>query len=204
MATDKTWFDEKLKSNLFLDIGFRVIIWFAISLIALSHASRSADFSPVVAFQRSMEGLLPVISDVTRLAFVMCVGALMLKDLEHVAPARWDQSTTIGKLGGVIRRLGGDLSTWILGALITLLASFLMFATFIHTTGNWSKGAISLVTTFAIFFAVGIPIFSVANVWIRRDVSLVSSHATFVALFNTPLKVLAFYSILALVVYVSA
>lgn len=199
MSSDKTWFDEKLKGNLYYDICFRAFIWLAISIIALRHAVARSDFSPVAAFSNSMENLLPVVSDVTRAAFVVCIAALILKDLEHVAPLQWGQDTFIGRIGGVVRRLAGDLSNWILGALITFLASFVLLATFINQSGAWSDGTRSFVAVMAVFFAVSIPAFSVVNVWIRRDLSLVSSHAKFVEMCNSPSKVLGFYLTLGVV-----
>ena len=204
MATDKTWFDDKLKSNLFLDVGFRSIIWLGISLLAPRHATNTADFSPVVAFKRTMESLLPVVLDVTRLSFVFCIAAMILKDLEHVSPTKWGQDTRIGRLGGLVRRLAGDLSTWIIGVLISFLASFLMFVSYIQAAGNWSDDAKSVVAVLTTFFIISIPVFSVANVWIRKDTSLVSSHQRYVEVFNTPAKVVLFYLTLAAFVILSA
>lgn len=202
MATDKTWFDEKLKSNLYLDIGFRAMVWLSISIAAIRHAASRTDFSPVTAFIASMQNLLPVMTDVIRLAFVVCIAALVLKDLEYVAPEHWGQNTRVGRAGGILRRLAGDLSNWILGALVTFLASFVLLVAFIHKSAAWSDGTESLVVVMAVFFVVSIPAFSVVNVWIRRDVSLVSSHAKFVEMFNTPTKVVGFYAALGLVTFI--
>jgi len=203
MSTDKTWFDDKLKTNLFLDVGFRAAVWLGISMVALKHATGRPGFSPAEAFKASLENLMPVVSDVLRVAIVVCAAALILKDLEHVAPDTWGQQTKKGRLGGLVRRLAGDLSTWILGALVTLLASFVSLVAYISANGGWAEGTKSFVAVMTMFFCIAIPLFAVVNVWIRRDVSLVSSHARFVQIFNTPWKVVGFYSGLALAVLVT-
>lgn len=193
MATDKTWFDDRLKGNLFLDTGFRVLVWAGIVFLTLRHASAQIDFSPIAVFENSFKGLLPVMVDVVRISFILCLLALILKDLEHVAPEKWGQGTLIGKVGGVVRRLAGDLSLWIIGALATLLASLGILVFYINKNGSWSTEANHFTVVMAFVLLLSLGIFAVASVWVRRDVSLVSSHAKFLEIFNTPWKVVLFY-----------
>lgn len=193
MPTDKTWFDDKLKSNLFFDLGFRAIVWLAVAFLAFRHASKKTDFSPLDAFIRSQESLLPVVVDVMVGCFIFCVPAMLLKDLEHVAPRHWGQDTIAGRIGGVIRRLAGDLTLWILGAQITLLASLSVVAVYIHRLDAWSDGAIQFVTLFGLVFIISLAVFSVVSVWVRKKTSLVTSHEKFLKTFDTAWKVLGFY-----------
>lgn len=193
MATDKTWFDDKLKSNLFYDLGFRALVWLAVAYLAFRHASKKTDFSPLDAFIRSQESLMPVIVDVMVACFIFCVPAMLLKDLEHVAPRYWSQDTIAGRIGGVIRRLAGDLTLWILGAQITLLASLSVVAANIHKLDAWSDGAIQFVTLFATVFVVSSAVFSVVSVWVRKRTSLVTSHQKFLEIFDKGWKVFSFY-----------
>lgn len=193
MSTDKTWFDEKLKSNLFYDLGFRALVWLAVASLAFRHASKQANFSPLETFIRSQENLMPVIVDVMVACFIFCVPAMLLKDLEHVAPKYWGQHTLAGRVGGVIRRLAGDLTLWILGAQITLLASLSVVALYIHKLNAWSAGAIQFVTLFAMVLVTSSAVFSVVSVWVRRNTSLVTSHEKFLKTFDTGWKVFLFY-----------
>lgn len=193
MATDKTWFDDWLKGNLFLDVGFRVLIWTAIVLVTFRHAAGQVGFSPIAIFENSFKGLLPVMVDVVRVSIILCLLALILKDLEHVAPEKWGQGTLIGRAGGVVRRLAGDLSLWTIGALVTLMASVGILVFYIYRSGSWSAEVSSFTITMALVMLVSIAIFSVVSVWARRDVALVSSHAKFLETFNTPWKVVLFY-----------
>lgn len=193
MSTDKTWFDDKLKSNLFLDLGFRTLVWLAVTSLAFRHASKKADFSPIDAFIGSQESLIPVIVDVMVACFIFCVPAMLLKDLEHVAPRYWGQDTVAGMIGGVIRRLAGDLTLWILGAQVTLLASLSVVAFYIHKRDAWSDGAIQFITIFSFIFVISTAVFSVVSVWVRKKTSLVTSHEKFLKIFDTGWKVLGFY-----------
>nr|WP_295376876.1 hypothetical protein [Pseudoxanthomonas sp.] len=193
MSTDKTWFDDKLKSSLFLDLGFRALVWLAVASLAFRHASKKANFSPLDTFIRSQESLMPVIVDVMMACFIFCVLAMLLKDLEHVAPTYWSQDTIAGRIGGVIRRLAGDLTLWILGAQITLLASLSVVTVYIHKLDAWSDGAIQFVTLFALVFVISSVVFSVISVWVRKKTSLVTSHEKFLKIFDTGWKVLGFY-----------
>jgi len=203
MTTDKTWFDDKLKSNLFLDIGFRTAVWLSIAFLTIEHASRQAGFSPITVLDSSFKGLMPVVTDVVRVCLVLCFLALILKDLEHVAPEYWAQGTLIGKVGGVVRRLAGDLSLWVVGALITLLASLSVFVVFLHKSNGWSDGARDFTVVVALMLLVSIAIFSTVSVWVRRDISLVSSHARFLEIFNSAWKVVGFYVTLILVTWLA-
>lgn len=203
MSTDKTWFDDWLKGNLFLDVGFRVAVWSAIAFLTFWHASEQAEFSPVEVFERGFKGLLPVITDVVRASFVLCLLALVLKDLEHVAPAHWGQATPIGRIGGIVRRLAGDLSLWIVGALITLSASFSVLALHVYSTGSWSAEAASFVATMGLVMLLSLALFSTVSVWVRRDVSLVSSHAKILKTFDTPWKIVLFYATLITMTWIA-
>jgi len=193
MPTDKTWFDEKLKKNLYLDILLRLTIWMVVALLAIVYASHEVGFHPVMPLQRSMDNLMPVIFDVMRVGLVLCFFALLLKDLEYVCPHIWGQEATLGKVGGVVRRLAGDLSLWILGALATVLASIIYLAGFVHKEDAWTYEIKSFVVLMALLLAIFILVLSVVSVYVRRNTSLVSSFDKFANVFNTSWKVVGFY-----------
>ncbi len=194
MSADKTWFDDKLKGNLFFDLGFRFLVWLSVAFLALKHASAKSDFSPIDAFMASQENLMPVVVDVMTVSFVLCTLAMLLKDLEHASPAHWGQDTKLGRAGGIVRRLAGDLTLWIIGAMVTLLASLAVLAIYIHQAGAWSNDVTTLVTFFFFVLAISTAIFSVVSVWVRRKTSLLTSRPKLMETFNTGPKVLLFYA----------
>lgn len=196
MTTDKTWFDESLKANLYLDIGLRTAIWLLIAFLTISYASIEIDFSPFVPLQRGLSTLMPVAGNVARVAMFLCFAALLLKDLEYVSPNTWGQDTVLGKIGGVVRRFAGDLSLWLIGAMVTLLASLIYFAVVAYSCNQWSPEVSRFTIIIGLVLVIGIGAFSVVNVWVRRKVSLISSHPKFQALFNSPWKVIGFYVVL--------
>lgn len=203
MTTDKTWFDEKLKRNLYLDILLRMSIWLVVALLTIAYARQEAGFHPILPFQRGMNNLMPVVVDVMRVSLVLCFMALLLKDLEHVCPKFWGQETALGKVGGVVRRLAGDLSLWMLGALATVLASIIYLAGFVHAQNAWTYEIKSFVGVMTFILSVLILVLSIVSVLVRKNTSLVSSHEKFSTMFNTPWRVIGFYVGLILVTVAS-
>lgn len=193
MSTDKTWFDDKLKKNLYLDIILRMAVWLVVALLAIAYTSNEVSFHPVMPLQRSMDNLMPVIVDVMRVSLGLCFFALLLKDLEYVSPKLWGQEAALGKVGGVVRRLAGDLSLWVLGALATVLASIIYLAVFVHAEDAWTYEIKSFVVVMALFLAIMMLVLSVVSVYVRRNTSLISSFDKFANAFNTPWKVVGFY-----------
>lgn len=195
MSTDRTWFDDKLKSNLFLDVGFRACIWLSIAFISFKHVSAREGYSPVQAIEHGFNVVMPVMTSILPFCLVLCFLALILKDLQFVSPNHWGQNAFLGRAGGVARRLAGDLTLWILGALVTLTASVLVLVFYAYKYDQWSDGLMQFVVIVGMVLCISIAVFSWVSVWVRRDVSLVSSHSKFLKIFNTPLKVLVFYGL---------
>lgn len=196
MATDKTWFDEWLKGNLARDIAFRTAVWFSIAFVTLKHAADREDFNPADAFQSAIQTVAPVIVDVGAITLILCLVALLLKDLESVDRTNWGQDTAIGRWGGFIRRLAGDLSLWIVGALISVAAT-LAFLTFsVYGTKDWTLDNQAGLVGVGVIFTIGISVLSLLSVWVRQDISLVSSHAKLLQICNRPWKVVLFYVLL--------
>ena len=204
MSADKTWFDDKLKGNLFFDLGFRFLVWLSVAFLAFKHASNRADFSPIDAFMASQENLMPVVVDVMTVGFVLCTLAMLLKDLEHASPAYWGQDTTLGRAGGIVRRLAGDLTLWIIGAMVTLLASLAVLAMHIHQAGAWSEDVKTFVFILSFVLAVSTATFSVISVWVRRKTSLLTSRQKLMEIFNNGPKVLLFYFVILVMTAVAS
>lgn len=203
MTTDKTWFDERLKENLYLDIGLRSAIWLLIAFLTITYASNEMDFSPIAPLQRGFNSLLPVAGNVAGVALILCFLAVLLKDLEYVAPDSWGQETFIGKIGGVFRKMAGDLSLWIIGAMVTVLASLIYFSAFVYSQNQWSSDFSQFSITIGFILIIAIGTFSVANVWVRKKVSFISSHPKLQMTFNSPWKVISFYALILVIVAIS-
>jgi hypothetical protein len=199
MTTDKTWFDERLKENLYLDIVLRSAIWLLIAFLTITYASNELDFSPITPLQKGFNNLLPVAGNVARVALILCFLAVLLKDLEYVAPDSWGQETSIGKIGGVFRKMAGDLSLWIIGAMVTVLASLIYLSAFVYSQNQWSSDFSEFSITIGFILIIAIGTFSVANVWVRKKVSLISSHPRLQMIFNSQWKVICFYMLILFV-----
>lgn len=194
MATDKSAFDDYLKEELHRDILFRVLVWAFVAGLATYYASRSAQFTSISHLQRMADSLGPMVNAIGVAAIVLAGVALVLKDLENVSPAYWGQSSIAGRLGGFIRRLAGDLTLWVVGALVTILSAvaFVAFDAYRAeqmTTKNFA--AIFMMFFVFILFAV---IVSILNVLVRRPGPPLTRTKRFSSLLNTAPRVVLFYA----------
>lgn len=194
MATDKTAFDDYLKKSLHRDILFRVLVWAFVAGLASHYASRSAQYTSISHLQRVADSLGPMVNAIGVTAIVLAGVALVLKDLENVSPVYWGQSSIAGRLGGFIRRLAGDLTLWVVGALVTILSAvgFVAFDAYRAeqmTAENFS--AIFIMFSFFILLAV---IVSVLNVLVRRSGPPLTSTKGFSSHLTTAPRVVLFYA----------
>ena len=196
MATDKTWFDDRLKRPLVLDIAFRAGVWLCIAFVTFKHVSKSATFSPVAGLETAFNVLMPVMVAILPWCLVLCFFAMLLKDLEKVDDARWGQGALVGRLGGVVRRLAGDLTLWILGALVSVASSVAVVAYYAYREHTWSDEITHFIVLMIMLLGIPFAVFAYVSTWVRRDVSLVSSHANLSTVCNTSWKVLVFYLLL--------
>lgn len=125
MALDRNDFDDFLKDAPWRDLAFRALVWLAISgagaWLALHRGLSALHF-----LERVAASIAPLVNLVGTVAVFLAAPALAAKDLEFVAPDRWGQGARRGKLGGLARRLAGDLLLWSLGAFLTLLSAIVV------------------------------------------------------------------------------
>lgn len=122
MALDKNDFDDFLKDKPWRDLVFRAVVWFAISGAA-AYLALHKGVRALLFLDRVAASVAPLVNLVGTFAVLLTVPAVAFKDLEFVAPGTWGQDTRRGRMGGVVRRLAGDLLLWTLGAFTALLSA---------------------------------------------------------------------------------
>jgi len=195
MTTDKTAFDDYLKENLARDIAFRVFVWMGIAFLTAKYASVPATFRSPDYLNRVIETLSPPMATVMVYCLVLGLLALLLKDLEHVSPIMWGQKSRLGRVGGFVRRLAGDLSLWVIGAMVTILGVVLFTAIDLAQLGAPKSGVIALFA-FSLVPTIAIVTLSALNVLIRRLPPPFAQHGKFADFLTSPTRVLVVYALL--------
>jgi hypothetical protein len=152
MATEETVFDKYLKENLWKDLLFRAVFWVAISALGFYN-------SPAIS-----NLVFRVANIMGTAAIFLGLVALMFKDLEQLSPQRWGRGSILGRVGGVFRRLAGDITLWTLGTLVSTLFIVGLFG--FRSTGSLSDWA--LFTFLYFLLAAMCSIVAVLNVYVRR------------------------------------
>ena len=194
MATDKTAFDDYLKDRLHRDIIFRVLVWVSVAGLATHYASRSVEFTSVSHLQRVADSLAPMVNALGVTAITLSGIALVLKDLENVSPAYWGQSSLLGRIGGLIRRLAGDLSLWVVGALVTILSAVAFVAFDAYRVGQLTTKNFSAIFMMFFVFLLFAVIISIMNVLVRRSAPLLTNSKGFSNFLTTAPRVILFYA----------
>lgn len=165
MSIDSNEFDSWLKAKLYRDIIFRSIIWFGISFATGYLAILYRGISPIEYFRGMGDTLMPLVNTIGTFSLLLCVLALMLKDLEATLGCSRRVDATRGRLGGFIRRLAGDLSLWTLGAFVTITAAIVLVVlkSTIYPNDYAIIGVLILVL---LVFIVAI---ATANIFVRRN-----------------------------------
>jgi hypothetical protein len=180
-ATDKSKFDDWLKANLIRDLAFRFIVSATISASATHIAISTRHISPISYFGLVSTTLAPIVNLFGSIAVGLCVLAMLFKDLEAIAPAKFDQSTRTGIAGGIVRRLASDLSLWTFGAIVAVVVSSLAAAASISDTQLSHK--VFLLPVITIWLLVGT---GLVNYFVRRG-----QPSPWHTVFGTPLKATA-------------
>ena len=121
MALDSTIFDDWLKDKPLRDLAFRGAIWVAFSCVAAFFALKRG-LTPIDYLSKTAESSAPLVNAIGVVALVAAAVAMCLKDLEALEPAKYGQASKVGRIGGLARRVAGDLMLWTLGAFIALLS----------------------------------------------------------------------------------
>lgn len=194
MATDKTAFDDYLKDRLHRDILFRVLVWASVAGLATYYASRSADVTSVSHLQRVADSLTPMVNDIGVSAIILSGIAMVLKDLENVSPAYWGQSTIAGRIGGLVRRLAGDLGLWVIGALITILSAVAFVAIDAYRVGQMTAKNFWAIFMMFLVFVLFAAVVSFMNVLVRRSAPPLTNSMGFSSYLTTAPRVVLFYA----------
>ena len=193
MDTDKTAFDDFLKQKLHRDILFRIMVWASISGLTAYFASYDTSFTTLAHLQKVADSLMPVVNVIGVIAILMSGVALVLKDLEHVAPVTWGQSTVAGKIGGFVRRLAGDLSLWVLGALVTLLSAVTLVALGAYQANAMTAHNVAAIFTMYLVFLALLVVMAILNVLVRRAKAPLAASRPFTDFLTSPTRVIACY-----------
>ena len=194
MATDRTAFDDYLKDRLHRDILFRVLVWASVAGLATYYASRSAEFTSVSHLQRVADSLTPMVNAIGVSAIILSGIAMVLKDLENISPAYWGQSTVAGRIGGLIRRLAGDLGLWVVGALVTILSAVAFVAIDAYRVDQMTTKNFWAILTMFFVFVMFAAIVSFMNVLVRRLAPPLTNSKGFSTYLTTAPRVALFYA----------
>ena len=195
VATEKTWFDDWLKDKLCRDIIFRVALWISISITAMYFSIYQDAVSIHGYFKNTSNSLVRLANSVGTISIVLGIVALMFKDLEFLESQKYGQHKKVGKVGGILRRLAGDLTLWTLGLLVTFLCIVTIAG--YKATGNMTEVVVfTLAYVLLLFMAIGVACF---NIFIRR-----ANPSPFVNVFKKPWIAFVCYSlIIVVVIYVA-
>lgn len=182
MPTEKTAFDDWLKDKLHRDLVFRCVVWITVPAIASYYAIRFESVDPLQLMMRTTETIMRILNILGSFALFLACAALMFKDLESCDNANWGQSTRRGYVGGVVRRMAGDLTLWSLGAVITILTVTCVAISLART----SVPVLALLGVFFVVLLTWLTVISLMNVLVRRSeptpAALKLKRAYFVAL----------------------
>lgn len=168
MATDKNPFDDLLKKKLQRDLLFRVFIWAIIAGLTAYYASSRPNFSAVEFFARVAATVMPVLNVIGVTAIFLSVFALLFKDLEALHPEWWGSRRRLAMATGVVRRTSGDLTLWVIGALVTVLAAATVGVTSEFVGGRASTSDLARVGLLYITLVMMLIVVGFLNVMVRR------------------------------------
>lgn len=164
MATKMTAFDDLLKDKLHRDLIFRGITWITIPCFGSYYAIHEKSINPVKFMLNTVSTIMDLLNTFGLFVLILACLALMFKDLEGCDVENWGANTKRGYLGGIIRRLAGDLTLWSLGLLISI---FTVVGVAAFLTKHWTPpvAIIALIITPQIF------IIGKINILVRRKES---------------------------------
>ncbi|MGW8394491.1 hypothetical protein [Pseudoduganella sp. HUAS MS19] len=139
MATEKTVFDDWLKENLWRDLVFRATFWFAIASIGAYYSLAIDSQTANEYLKRQSNSVFRTANIVGTISILLGIVAMMFKDMEPLSN-RWTRDSKLGRIGGVFRRLAGDMTLWTLGALVSTL--FVIGLVGFRSTGSLAEWAL--------------------------------------------------------------
>jgi len=171
MPVEKTKFDDWLKENLWRDLVFRSASWVVIALLASYFALAIDATSANDYFKSHAKNVLRLSNILGTVAIALGLVAMMFKDMEVLSPTIWGRDSFLGLVGGIFRRLAGDLTLWTLGALVSVLLTITVYGA-IAAGSTWKDWAIF--SFFYLVLAGMCLVIAFLNVYVRRAEALLS------------------------------
>lgn len=165
MPTDKINFDDFLKEKLHRDLVFRGCAWITISAIASYYAIHYESADPFQFMLQTTEKTMRILNTLGVFAILLACLALLFKDLQSCDELSWGQHTKKGYIGGIVRRLAGDLTLWMLGAISTII-TVICVAIF---SANSPLPIKALLGIFIIVLLSWLTVISLLNIAVRRE-----------------------------------
>jgi hypothetical protein len=190
-TTDVNDFDAWLKQNLLLDVLFRCAIWAAIAACTAYLALFYAGIPPIDFLTRMTSTLAPLVNMIGTFSLLLCILALLLKDLESSMQDPIKVAAARGYLAGIIRRAAGDLSLWTLGAFVTMLTSLVVVWPEVVRTEQDSAAATKLS-----YLLGGMAIVTAfVNVFVRRAGPVIVGQADLPLFFRRTATITVIYGV---------
>ncbi|MCI4569491.1 hypothetical protein [Lysobacter sp. CFH 32150] len=193
MATDSNWFDDWLKRRLHRDIIFRILVWSSIASATAYFASRETGFSGIGYLANASKSLLPVLNLIGSAAIMLSLVAMMFKDAEHVGGVKWSKSSSLGRFGGIVRRLAGDLTLWVVGSLVALLSAVTVVLVQAVNIGAMTSRNASAIAVMYFVFGIFLIVTAILNVYVRRAKPPLTASIPFSLFLHTPWRVVPVY-----------
>lgn len=153
--------ERSLKQSPFRDLCLRAVVFVAIATVATFGGIKHSD--ALTYLEGLGSSLAPMLNIMGSIALLLCIPALMTKDLEATLSNERYRAMTRSRLAGLSRRLASDLTLWTFGALVTLLTSLVIVVTQIPL----QEGEVAAAAGTALWISVLIVVVSVANIQIR-------------------------------------
>ncbi|WP_426339718.1 hypothetical protein ACN9MZ_26055 [Pseudoduganella sp. S-14] len=163
MATEKTVFDDWLKENLWRDLVFRATFWFVIASIGAYYSLTIDSQSTNEYLKRQSNSVFRTANIIGTVSILLGIVAMMFKDMEPLSNI-WARDSRLGRIGGVFRRLAGDMTLWTLGALVSTL--FVIGLVGFRSAGTLTEWAL-FTFLYLILVAMGF-MAALLNVHVRR------------------------------------
>ncbi|WP_454241415.1 hypothetical protein [Pseudomonas sp. HLS-6 TE3448] len=170
--------ERTLKQSPFRDVCFRAFVFVVIASVATLTGIKH--FDPLAYLDGVGRSVAPMLNIMGSIALILCIPALMTKDLEVALRNAQYRAMARGRLAGLSRRLASDLTLWSLGALIGLLTSLLIVMTKVQLRpDDYPPAAVTITWIVCLIIAM-----SMANIQIRlpRPTPLASLHPALVGL----------------------
>lgn len=165
-ALEKNWFDDFLKEKLWRDVFFRILINALISGVTCYFVFSRFQGNGIEYIAAVSNSLVPAFNFVGSITLNIILIAMFFKELETLDPLQFGAVSSLGKFGGIFRRLAGDLSLWMLGALVTIIAA-MTTGIFLYGYTKLSASDLDVLTTVYGLFGMFLLLTSALSIAVR-------------------------------------